>query len=64
MAQCAIVYGTTEGHTARIVERIAGGLRDAGVAVDTFEASALSRFLLGAPLRPRSPVAFISVSLA
>jgi len=42
MARCIIVYGTKEGHTARLAEQIAGVLREAGTEVEVAAASALS----------------------
>lgn len=48
MPRCMIVYGTKEGHTARVVDRVASVLREAGVAVDTFDVDDLPENLSGA----------------
>jgi menaquinone-dependent protoporphyrinogen oxidase len=41
MSRTLILYATTEGHTARIVERIAQRLRDKGHTVETHRADAI-----------------------
>jgi menaquinone-dependent protoporphyrinogen oxidase len=38
MARVLVVYGTTDGHTAKIAESVAGTLRETGVDVDVAEA--------------------------
>jgi menaquinone-dependent protoporphyrinogen oxidase len=43
MARVLIVYGTTEGHTASIVERMEGVLRDAGHAVEVHDSKQLRK---------------------
>jgi menaquinone-dependent protoporphyrinogen oxidase len=43
MAHFLIVYGTTEGHTARIAKRMAAAIRGAGHEVDLWEAREMRR---------------------
>ena len=46
MAPVLVVYGTNEGHTGLVVERIASALRDAGQDVETHDAREVSKQLL------------------
>lgn len=38
MARILVLYGTTDGHTRKIAERLGGALRDAGCAAEVVEA--------------------------
>ena len=45
MAKILIVYGTTDGHTARIAESIAATLRVGGIEVNVVRAGERDPFL-------------------
>jgi menaquinone-dependent protoporphyrinogen oxidase len=38
MARILVLYGTTDGHTAKVAARVADALRTSGAAVDLIEA--------------------------